>query len=1125
MKGRTHRADPHDDWGDGSWTVDCICGVNFDDGEEMVNCDECGVWVHTRCSRYTKGEELFACDKCKRKSSRNDSEEKEVAQLLVELPTKTVRIESNYVGRPKLWTDIPMEERVHVQGVPGGEPGLIGGLSGVFTPHLWKCTGYVPKRFNFQYREFPCWDEKKEDDNKNGKLNKIENGNPVDNGAGVLFSLSKERVFGAPMDPNKGALNEGKKPDCENLNGKRWQNGTRKDRGVLQPVVILSSKQKKDEPVVSKDRSAKKKARSVAEKDAYKKKRDVRFHKTVFRHSSDAKQFEFYEDSGQKPLKIDTQSVKSKNSKDCVLQEPTSDGNFASNHAVERPKNNLGGRERASEASSSGVSGHGCPIRFEAKEEKADHQFATDTMSSAKSEDVAALPLEHKCSGITPVKEVGVIMAIDKADGGVEESKRSPQEHMVNNLAGTGLGVKGNQMLKYSSCSMSHSFVKPDVEVKREVHDDDGSKVALIAEPSPPGNSKDTEISFRQTSEVSQMNDVVGGSSQPSDCKVKVIESEIVAECDSGKANESPDDCSLLKRDLEGSEVPASVQKISSESNHVPGSAEEPKASAYVEASEEQSVQHKMVVCVGKSSSTSAAVVIPMSPIPDSKHADTHNSNSNMKQRVMPDNNVNIKKDQAASDVPRDEDRHDVSRRTAKERLKSSVGSTSKVSHQSRIPHASISKRTISESKDSAPPSSLKASSVHNTSATSVSGESAGSLQTQSASHVQQHRNPASGLPQKSEKFNQSSMQSASKVAHTPSAHPFAPSISPTLSDEELALLLHQELNSSPRVPRVPRVRHTGSFPQLSSATTTSMLIKCTSSSGGKDHSLVPRRKNKDASKDGSRISRELDHEAKRIDKVLSSSDHRQDIGYSNDASSKRDDKNVPSAPTTTTNSGPSSSNEANDLNLSSIRSSPRNLSDEDASTAHGSVPRTLPGLINEIMSKGRRMTYEELCNAVLPHWPNLRKHNGERYAYSSHSQAVLDCLRNRQEWAQLVDRGPKTNSSRKRRKADTEESEDNNDYTKGRSTKEVESKSLESQKEEFPKGKRKARKRRRLALQGRGIKDVQRRRKADFSDDDAGPFSNSSEESMFSEDEIQGSRACAVGSEASVSSDEIGSM
>ncbi|KAA3460027.1 serine-rich adhesin for platelets-like isoform X1 [Gossypium australe] len=116
------------------------------------------------------------------------------------------------------------------------------------------------------------------------------------------------------------------------------------------------------------------------------------------------------------------------------------------------------------------------------------------------------------------------------------------------------------------------------------------------------------------------------------------------------------------------------------------------------------------------------------------------------------------------------------------------------------------------------------------------------------------------------------------------------------------------------------------------------------------------------------------------------------------------------------------------------------------------------------------------------------------------------------------------TNSSKKRRKADAEDSDDN-EFGKGRSTKEVESKSLESQKEEFPKGKRKVRKRRRLALQGRGIKDVRRRRKVDFSDDDAGPFSNSSEESMFSDDEIQGSGACPVGSDASASSDEIGSM
>ncbi|XP_039056677.1 uncharacterized protein LOC120199733 [Hibiscus syriacus] len=411
-----------------------------------------------------------------------------------------------------------------------------------------------------------------------------------------------------------------------------------------------------------------------------------------------------------------------------------------------------------------------------------------------------------------------------------------------------------------------------------------------------------------------------------------------------------------------------------------------------------------MVECVGKSSSTSSAAIIPISTIPDdSKPIDTQN---NTKQRVMPDNNIS-KKDHATNDVPKDEDRLELSHKPAKERTKSSSGSTSKVSHhQSRISHTSILKRTISESKDSVPSSSLKASFVQNTSVTSVTGESTGSLQSQSATHIQQNKTSASGLPQKGEKFSHSSTQIASKVTHASSVHPFATSNSSTLSDEELALLLHQELNSSPRVPRVPRVRQTGSFPQLASATATSMLMKRASSSGGKDYSLVPRRKSKDASKDWSRGSRELDHEAKRIDKVRSSHDQRQDLGSSMDVSAKRNDKNVHPTPATISNSGPST--EANEQNLPFVHSSPRNFSDDDAGTVRGSVPRTLPGLINDIMSKGRRMTYEELCNAVLPHWPNLRKHNGERYAYSSHSQAVLDCLRNRQEWAQLVDRGPK---------------------------------------------------------------------------------------------------------------------
>lgn len=95
-------------------------------------------------------------------------------------------------------------------------------------------------------------------------------------------------------------------------------------------------------------------------------------------------------------------------------------------------------------------------------------------------------------------------------------------------------------------------------------------------------------------------------------------------------------------------------------------------------------------------------------------------------------------------------------------------------------------------------------------------------------------------------------------------------------------------------------------------------------------------------------------------------------------------------------------------------------------------------------------------------------------------------------------------------------------EYGKEKTANQVESKSLESQREEFPKGKRKARKRRRLALQGRGIKDIRKRRKADLlTDEDIGTSYNSSEESMSSEDETQGGGACPVGSENSAASSE----
>ncbi|EFJ14963.1 hypothetical protein SELMODRAFT_73068, partial [Selaginella moellendorffii] len=78
-----------EDWGEEPWTVDCPCGVTFDDGEEMVECDECGVWVHTSCCQVSKSVSTYVCDKCKEKK-RKEREESEVAQLLVELPGKSV---------------------------------------------------------------------------------------------------------------------------------------------------------------------------------------------------------------------------------------------------------------------------------------------------------------------------------------------------------------------------------------------------------------------------------------------------------------------------------------------------------------------------------------------------------------------------------------------------------------------------------------------------------------------------------------------------------------------------------------------------------------------------------------------------------------------------------------------------------------------------------------------------------------------------------------------------------------------------------------------------------------------------------------------------------------------------
>ncbi|CAK9184434.1 unnamed protein product [Ilex paraguariensis] len=411
MKSRSHRlpiTDPHDDWVDGSWTVDCVCGVNFDDGEEMVNCDECGVWVHTRCSRYVKSEKLFACDKCKSKNSRNDSEETEVAQLLVELPTKTLRMDNPYPSncpprRPfRLWTDLPMEERVHVQGIPGGNPSLFGGLSSVFSPELWKCTGYVPKKFNFQYSEFPCWDEKLDVDRKSAE----ENGNPVDKGAGVLFSLSKENALHTPVATlscmEKQVDEDGsnwlahshdmQRRDCEDVDVRQPQNDVKKDRSLLHPIVVHYGKRKKEDLGTAKDRSGKKKART-GDREADSKKKAAHAPKSVSTEPTDAKRLEFCEVRAFKGQKIDAQGCKN--------------GNSCDNHLVDKDvgncKNNLAFAEEPSEALSSDVGRYNSSNEARPKEDRVEHQVPVRIEGFPKTDDFVASSLDH--NGSAAIKE------------------------------------------------------------------------------------------------------------------------------------------------------------------------------------------------------------------------------------------------------------------------------------------------------------------------------------------------------------------------------------------------------------------------------------------------------------------------------------------------------------------------------------------------------------------------------------------------------------------------------------------------------------------------------------------------------------------------------------------------
>ncbi|KAK6146526.1 hypothetical protein DH2020_020395 [Rehmannia glutinosa] len=1138
MKSRSHRlpvSEPHhDDWVDGSWTVDCSCGVNFDDGKEMVDCDECGVWVHTRCSRYDKSEKSFACYKCKNKNSdtgggggsvRNDSEETEVAEFLVELPTKTLRMDnpnptSVTSGRPfRRWTDIPMEERVHVQGVPGGEPGLFSGieLPSVFGPELWKSTGYVPKKFNFRYTEFPCLDHDKVEEKKEEELDKTsgeEKANQTDNGAGVLFSLLKENGNTLPTpvvnsvgleSPVEGggchevvSLGKKKKLDGKNPDFAYPEDRIKKETSSV-PIGLHSGKRKKEELGMSKDQNVKKKVRTV-EKEGDVKKRSANASKAASTFSSDTKHLEFSQDRGSKAVNIQCGQS--------VLPDQLSDGlgecatNLASNeHGLEVTLRN--------DVSSDEISRGG---------DREDNVPVGSENFSKTNNGVESLT-ELNGSWSTPVKEEvprDAFQSRGDVGGGIGSAEigSHDKEHVAVDVRISSPDAKESRHGQDSDIDVANA--RPNKKLKSEL-DADGLRHHHLE--SLPLNAVKLETmkvttqypdsTVNVVSEEGKVIETSAISSEANNPKVLDASRSLTAgNSRTDKSDDTPGNPCQYKRESTG-EGSMGAKKRSSGLKHSSEVADElHKSNGTVRSHPTASYQRKAVSVV-KATSISGGI---------SKSSVTHtdatvqNPSIHGRQKELPEGSVGTVKDNASADKVEHEEKCGRPKKLVKEHSRP----LPKISESTKLSHTSDSKKPSSDSKGSSIHSSSKVPLVPNVACNRVSGESASPPQIESVSNVQ-NKAAASAVPGKVEKFYQSGSHPSSRGNMASVTAPASANVPATLSDEELALLLHQELNSSPRVPRVPRMRHAGSLPQLTCPSATSMLMKRTSSCGGKDHSVAPRRRNKDFAGEGSHGYLEVDNDAKKTERKPSSPDNRRrDSGYSVDLPSRRESdggpvKSVHSMKKTNMSGSLSSSGDANGHNLSSSRPSSRNASDDDPRMVGRLSNRTLPGLIAEIMSEGKRMTYEELCNAVLPHWPHLRKHNGERYAYSSHSQAVLDCLRNRSEWARLVDRGPKTSSSRKRRKLDADsvsmESDDNEENIV-KNTKDAGSKSFESHQEEFPKGKRKARKRRRLALQGRGI--VRRRRGLMF------------EDSMSSEEEIQGGGTSIVGSETSESSDEI---
>ncbi|KAG2654035.1 hypothetical protein PVAP13_1NG539300 [Panicum virgatum] len=869
---------PADDWVDGSWTVDCSCGVTFDDGEEMVSCDECSVWVHTRCARYVRGVHTsFSCHKCRRsKRAPSSADEAEVAELLAELPTH----------RPpplyRRWAEVPLPARVHVHGLPGGGDAALFRGAPAFSAALWRCAGYVPKRFGFRYCEFPSW----ADDN---------------DGADALFALAREK----PREMADAVL-----IDVE----------PKKEKHYVRSLSCRGKKVEGDQQAMPPLTEAKKRDR-----DSWK---------------------DGCQQSGACAMR------------DATREDRHAEANMASSdlQTVKTKK------------------------KMEESVELCGEKKSSEQVPGMLSKDDKKVPMKLEFLSGVRTKSSMAEQEVHSGFIGVEVTMHKQQSEGDHNG-----GLR-------SSITSSGSIKMQD---KQDLQ--------------------------QQPNRTSNMQDVAGApDSQIVQSKSQIMKTE------PGSPENEKADCIQLASDNHES----NKQGLGDAAGFSIGQRDSPKLtydSVYRDhpKSESQNLMHTVVEH-------------PSSTLGSAK---VGNSDCSKKGELV--SPTDSKHDSAKFS---EDSSQDVRRCSEKIQLKGSLPPASKSSQVCRM-HVSTVKPRLPVSKE------------HSHKIAITGGTSARSFHGEVPPPQSRNKAVASNSSQKKDKVYHRTINVAQESSNNSASTELRASDAAPLSDEQLALLLHQQLNSSPRVPRVPRC-HQAAGTQMLHPTGASVFSKRSSAHGGRDHSAVLKKRNRDDSVKDS-------EDTKRIEKR-----HR-------DTSTER--------ASSAKDSCRSAENVASEQKSRGVCSTGADtgLAKDDSTDSSASL--NLLGLIDEIISKHRNISYGELCDAVHQRLRDSRKSSGGDCEYPSYLHAINDCLRKRREWAYLVDQASKMNSNKRRKGESNSLLADVLEVENVRNGPERDSEgSADLHQEDLPRGKRKSRKRRRLELKGRRVRDTRKRSSIGSSSEDA---------------------------------------